>query len=182
MNLFSHPTLTALVFAGGAVLAPAKPVSDLDSVEKRHAVVQLAQRLTRPPEPLPLPEGLTNPFNPAGFEQSDPEEAKAVAAALARASLAAGGGAARAAAAQPVRPQGEREILESLAARLPTKGTIILNGEPLLVLTGGRVKIGDKFTVAFNGQDYELELVAIERTTFTLRYHGEEIVRSIKNK
>ncbi len=182
MNLFLHrPVLTALLVVVGAALAPAKPVSDLDSVEKRHASVQLAQRLTRPPEPVPVPEGLTNPFNPAGFEQSDPEEAKAVAAALAKANQAAGGGGG-AAAAQAARPQGEREILESLAAKLPTKGTMIMGGEPLLILTGGRVKVGDKFTVAFNGQDYELELVAIERTTFTLRYHGEEIVRSIKNK
>jgi hypothetical protein len=57
---------------------------------------------------------------------------------------------------------------------------MVFNGEPLLLLGRGRVKIGDKFTVAYNGQDYELELTAIDRTTFTLRYHGEEITRPIK--
>ena len=73
-----------------------------------------------------------------------------------------------------------RTILESLAAKLPTTGTTVLKGETYLFLGRGRVKVGDKFTVAFNGQDYELELTAIDRTTFTLRYHGEEITRSTK--
>ena len=179
MKIFSRrQILVVLLVAGGGPFAAAKPISDLVSPEKRRVTVELAQRLTRTPEPVPVPADLPNPFGPAGFDQPDPEEAKATAAALARAGVAPAGGMSP---NQPARQPGEREILENLAAKLPTKGTIILNGEPLLILTGGRVKVGDKFTVAFNGQDYELELVAIERTTFTLRYHGEEIVRSIKN-
>ena len=162
-----------------ASLALAKPLSDLVSPEKRRATVELAQRLTRMPEPVPVPPDLTHPFNPAGVDQPDPEEAKAVAQALQKAGGGPGPGGATP--NQPARAPGDHEILENLAGKLPTKGTIILNGEPLLILTGGRVKVGDKFTVAYNGQDYELELTAIERTTFTLRYHGEEIVRSIKN-
>lgn len=164
-----------------ASVARAKPVSDLESPEKRQAAVQLAQRLTRAPEPVPVPEGLGNPFNPVGFAQGDADDGRTTPAAQGRGGQLAPGGSAAPSAA-PAAPQSEREILELLAAKLPTKGTIILNGEPLLILTGGRVKVGDKFTVAFGGHDYELELVAIERTTFTLRYHGEEIVRSIKNK
>ena len=184
MKTFS-PRLAAgaLALAGFASLASAKPLSDLISPEKRRLSVELAQRLTRPPEPAPTPADLPQPFNPTGFEQPDPEEVKAVALALAK----AGGGPAPGPGGgggpnQPARAPGDREILENLASKLPTKGTIIgRDGEPLLILTGGRVHVGDKFTVAFNGQDYELELTAIERTTFTLRYHGEEIVRPIKN-
>lgn len=182
MTLLQRAGRTFLLLSAGAVLANAKPVSDLESPEKRQAAVQLAQRLTRAPEPAPVPEGLVNPFNPPGFGQGEPDDARAPAASPGKAGLPAPGGGAAPAVSQPAAPQGEREILEVLAAKLPTKGTIILNGEPLLILTGGRVKVGDKFTVAFNGRDYELELVAIARTTFTLRYHGEEIVRSIKNK
>ena len=172
----------ALVLASGSSSAFAKPISDLVTPEKRRVTVELAQRLTRTPEPVPVPADLPHPFNPAGFDQPDPEETKAIAAALARAGVSPTGGGGSASPNQPARAPGEREILENLAAKLPTKGMIVgRDGEPLLILTGGRVKVGDKFTVAFNGQDYELELVAIERTTFTLRYHGEEIVRSIKN-
>lgn len=180
-----HPVrplvVVALAFAGLAPWAAAKPASDLLPPEKRRAAVELAQHLTRTPEPVPVPADLRHPFNPAGFDQPDPEELKAAAAAGGRApGPVPSGGDSTAAANQPARPPGEREILESLAAKLPTTGMVEFNGERLLLLSRGRVKIGDKFTVAFNGQDYELELVAIDRTTFTLRYHGEEITRSIK--
>ena len=172
---------SALIVALLMPLAAAKPISDLVSPEKRRTIVELAQHLTRPPEPVPVPADFTHPFNPAGFDQPDPEEVKAAAAAYTKnagpAPVSPGGAAAP---AQAPRPPGEREILESLALKLPTTGTMIFNGEPLLLLSRGRVKVGDKFTVAFNGQDYELELIAIDRTTFTLRYHGEEITRSIK--
>jgi len=180
-------TVGALALACCAPLAAAKPLSDLVSPEKRKTTVELAQRLTRPPEPVPVPADLPQLFNPAGFDQPDPEEVKANAAALAKAgaAAAASGGGPAAGPNLPARQPGDHEILENLAAKLPTRGTFIINGEPLLIVASGnqsaRVHIGDKFTVAFNGQDYELELTAIERTTFTLRYHGEEIVRPIKN-
>lgn len=173
-------TLGALILAGSASLALAKPLSDLVSPEKRRVTVELAQRLTRVPEPAPAPADLMQPFNPVGFDLPDPEEAKAVALALQKAGgVAPGGGGSSP--NQPARAPGDREILENLAAKLPTSGTIVFNGEPLLLLGRGRVKVGDRFTVAYNGQDYELELVAIDRTTFTLRYHGEEIIRPTKS-
>ena len=173
-------TLGLLLLSGSASLAFGKPLSDLVSPEKRRVTVEMAQRLTRPPEPAPVPPDLTQPFNPAGFDLPDPEEAKAVALAMQKAGGAAPG-APGSAPNQPARAPGDREILENLAAKLPTSGTIVFNGEPLLLLGRGRVKVGDKFTVAYNGQDYELELVAIDRTTFTLRYHGEEIIRPTKS-
>jgi hypothetical protein len=190
-----HPRLIAAAAVALALLAPlaaAKPPpSDIVSPETRRTAVELAQHLTRSPEPVPVPAGLVHPFNPAGFDQPDPEELRAAAAAYAKglgpppvagASAAASAPGAPAGPNQPPRPPaGEREILETLAAKLPTTGTIIFNGEPLLLLARNRVKIGDRFTVALNGQDYELELTAIDRTTFTLRYHGEEITRPIKS-
>ena len=59
-------------------------------------------------------------------------------------------------------------------------GTLILDGEPLLIFGRKRLRIGDRFTVTYEKQDYELVLVAIERTTFTLRLNQEEITRPIK--
>ena len=188
-----HPRMMAalaLALAPLALLAAAKPQSDIVSPDKRRAAVEFAQHLTRPPVPVPVPADLVHPFNPPGFDQPDPEEVRAAAAAYAKglgpapASGAPAASSAPGAAAgpgQPAQPPGEREILVTLAAKLPTTGTMIFNGQPLLLLARSRVKIGDKFTVAFNGQDYELELIAIDRTTFTLRYHGEEITRPIKS-
>ena len=177
---------TAVLLIAGVY---AKPLSDLVSPEKRKGTVELAQRLTRPPEPLPVPANFVHPFNPAGFDQPDPEELKAAAAAYAKglgpvpgggAAAGAGMGFGAAAPSAAAHQPGTREILENLAAKLPATGTIVFNGEPLLLLGHNRVKLGDKFVVTNNGQDYELELIAIDRTTFSLRYHGEEVTRPIK--
>ncbi len=186
-----------LLFATGLALVSLLPplvgktLSDLVSPDKRRTAVELAQRLTHAPEVAPAPTDLPSPFNPPGFDQPDPEEARAAAAAYAKGvgpAPAVGAGPASTAATaggsgsagQPAHPPGEREILETLAGKLPATGTFVFNGEPLLVVGRNRVKVGDKFTVAYNGQDYELELITIDRTTFTLRYHGEEITRPIK--
>jgi len=161
----------------------AAAVSDLNSTEKRRAVIAIAQQLTRPPEPAPLPADLAQPFNPPGFDQPDPEELRAAAAAKAGGqSTTAGAGAAGGSDQPGSQPTGDREILEGLAARLVPSGTIMLNGAPLLIIGKNRFEIGAHFIVSDNAhnQDYELELVSIDRTTFTLRYHSAEITRPIK--
>ncbi len=179
-----------LLLAASLALAPLLPslagktLSDLVSPEKRRTTVELAQRLTHAPEVAPAPADLPNPFNPPGFDQPDPEDVRAAAAAYAKglgpAPAGGAGSGSATGASQAAHPPGEREILENLAGKLPATGTFVFNGEPLLVVGRNRVKVGDKFTVAYNGQDYELELITIDRTTFTLRYHGEEITRPIK--
>ena len=162
----------------------AAAVSDLNSTEKRRAVITVAQQLTRPPEPAPLPADLAQPFSPPGFDQPDPEELRAAAAAATKAAgqsaVASGAGAAGSESGPP--PGGDREILDGLAARLVPSGTIMLNGAPLLIIGKNRFEIGAHFIVSDNthNQDYELELVSIDRTTFTLRYHSAEVTRPIK--
>ena len=163
--------------------ADAAPPSDLVSPEKRRATVELAQRLTQPPVPVPLPAKLAQPFSPPNFDQPDPEELRAAAAAAAKAggtATAGGGGAANP--DQPARQAGDREVLESLAAKLQPSGTLMLRGAPQLIIGKNRFEIGAHFIVTDNatGRDYELELVSIASTTFTLRYHSEEITRPIK--
>lgn len=160
----------------------AKPLTDLVSPEKRRSIVEQFQRHTRPSEPVPLPADLAQPFNPAGFDQPDPEELRAAAAAAATAS-------ARVAAGQPApagQPAlaGDREILEAIAAKILPSGMIKIGGRPPLLTFGRRnVEVGSTFTVTnpANGQDYEVALVAIEPPTFTLRYRNEEITRPIKS-
>jgi hypothetical protein len=180
-----------LLGLASAATALGKPLADIVSPEKRRSIVelaqQLAQQLTRPPEPVPLPADLAQPLNPPGFDQPDPEELRAAAAAAkavaaAAVSLSGAGGAGGAAgAAAPL--MGDRELLESIAAKILPTGMIKVGGEPLLIFGRRNVKIGGSFTVTnpANGQDYTLELIAIEPPTFTLRYRNEEITRPIKS-
>jgi hypothetical protein len=171
-------TLTVAGLAPAAFAADKdKPKSDLLPPDKRRATVELAEKLARPPEPAPLPPDLAQPFNPPGFEQPDPAERPPVAAAGGPA--AGPGGGADAAAARPAAPLGDRDVLEKLAARIVPGGTFILGGQPILVIGGNRLRVGAHFTVTANNQDYDLELAAIDRTTFTLRYRGEEVIRPI---
>ena len=63
-----------LLGLASAATALGKPLADIVSAEKRRSIVELAQLLTRPPEPVPLPADLAQPMNPPGFDQPDPEE------------------------------------------------------------------------------------------------------------
>jgi hypothetical protein len=182
MNSRHVCALTGLLL--GSVAAPvyAKPLSDLVSPEKRRSIVELAQRLTHPVEPAPLPGDLAQPFNPPNFEQPDPEEIRAAAAARAAANPLPATPAGNSGAPPP--PTGDREVLENIAAQLPSpSGTMVINGKPRLVFGRKPIEIGSHFTITnpANGQDYDLELVAIEPPTYTLRYRNEEIIRPIKS-
>jgi hypothetical protein len=77
-------------------------------------------------------------------------------------------------------PATDRETLQTLAAQITPSGMMVLRGTPRLIFANKPFEVGTRFTASFNHQDYELELVAIDRTTFTLRYRGEEITRPIK--
>ena len=184
MKTFTFPLLATAGLLALTLLpssAAAKAVADLVPSEKRRAVVVLAQQLTRAAEPVPVPAALPQPFNPPGFDQPDPEELRANAAVAAATAAKSGVPVTAGGAEQPAQQSGDREILESLAARLIASGTMMdRSGATLLVIGKNRFEVGARFTVTFNAQDYELELVAIDRTTFTLRYHSTEITRPIK--
>lgn len=170
--------LAGLAFAGA--LAPAfaqKVTADILPPQRRDATVEIAAKLTQRPAPQAVSPEMPNPFNPASFNEPDADAGKGTPTAGGRAASAP---ATPGTPAQPPRPAGDRDILETLAARLTPSGTFVLGGKPLLIIDRNRFEVGTKFIVTYNEQDYELELVAIDRTTFTLRYRGEEITRPIK--
>src|SRR5262249_4156354 len=138
--------------------------SDLVSPEVRQKVIDLADRLAHPSEPPPLSANLKTPFD---FDKSEPDPTPPPAGAPAQAAPS----------------KGARDILETLASLLKPSGSVIMPGRPA-ILTFGRspVKVGGKVTVNFEGTDYELELVAVTSTSFTLRYKDEETPRPIKSK
>jgi hypothetical protein len=142
----------------GAVAAAA--TSDIPGPEKRKAIVDTAARLSRIPEVAALPESIPNPFSPAGFDQAEgaqPRQEKGIS-----------------------QPLSDRELLNAIAERIAPSGTMLLNGEPWLIFSKKRMHVGDHITVTFGAQDYDLELTAIDRTTFTIRLNSEETTRPIK--
>ena len=82
--------------------------------------------------------------------------------------------------AQPVRQAGDRETLEAIAPRIMGTGMIEFAGKRLLQIGRNRYEVGAHFTVTYNGQEIDLELLAIDRTSFTLRLNSEEITRPIR--
>ncbi|PTX91735.1 hypothetical protein [Opitutus sp. ER46] len=168
------------VLAGALTVAPvafaAKPPADIPSVEQRRAIVQRAEKLARALPPAPLPPELVSPFSPPGFDRPEASEVSRPDGRAAAAPDASAG----AQPAAPALPQTDRDLLAAVAAKIPTTGTIIMGGRPLLISGTNRIEVGSLFTVVYSGQEYELELVAVDRTTFTVRYKGEEFTRPIK--
>jgi hypothetical protein len=163
------PAVVAALLAAACTspLSAAQVAADLLPPARRQAVVDTATRLTERPAPAPIPAEFPNPFNPVDPEQPAPPASRA--------------GGPVAGPAAPVKPAGDREILETLAQRLTPSGSMILpGGKPVLIIGRDRFEPGTRFIVSYNEKDYELELVAIDRTTFTLRHRGEEITRPIK--
>ena len=183
----------ALVFAAGAPFlnAASRVLADLQPAPKRQATVDLAAGLARRPAPEPLPTDLVSPFNPPGFDRAEPAVSARPSAAPATPAGAVSGPAAPAAGASavpsapvvpttPSAPVTPRETLEAIAAQITPSGTMVFRGKPRLLIAGKPFEVGTRFTASFNTEDHELELVAIERTTFTLRYRGEDVTRPIK--
>ncbi|MEY2881505.1 MAG: hypothetical protein RLZZ15_3885 [Verrucomicrobiota bacterium] len=162
--------------------AAAKPKTDLASADKRRVSVDLARQLTRPPHAAKLPDELPEPFNPEGFDQiAADERPPAPAPTPTRAPKVTPGSGESAA---PVAPTvSDRELLETLAAKLPATATAVApgSGERLLFFGRNKFKVGDHFVVNYapTGLDYDLELAAIDSTTFTIRYRNQETTRPI---
>jgi len=72
------------------------------------------------------------------------------------------------------------ELLQAIATSLKPSGYIVLGGQPSISFGQKRVKAGGVLTITFEGNQYTLEIVSIDRTNFTLRLNREEFTRTIK--
>jgi hypothetical protein len=169
MNARRSTFLVILTLALGSAVsvhgAPAKrppPESDLAPIDVRKKSVDLAQKLAKVETPESLADaGLPHPFNPPGFGV----ESRPVV---------------DAAPGVPAKAFGDRELLAALVQKIQPKGTLSLGSNQLLIFGKRNLRAGDRITVSFEGQDYNLELVSFDRTNFTLRLNHEEITRPIK--
>jgi hypothetical protein len=170
MNVRALPFCFVLTAVLPALGLAQKSTPDLPPPTKRQTSVENALRLTRPPTPGTLPADLPHPFNPEGFDGPTTPAGGSRPA----------GGATSSAPSGPVQPAGpttDREIIETLAARLPTASFVRLGGKSFLLMERNRFEVGTTFTVEYNGQEYPLELIAINTTNFTVKYRNEEFTR-----
>ncbi len=151
---------TLCLFVGGATArAQEKPSSISAPVQREKALSALADALTMPAKPdRRAGKGLKDPFNPPAADLVDVAQA----------------------AAAEVQAMSDRQLLETLSAKIQPSGSVTLNGEPYLLFTEKRLKIGEFITVMHEGVEYKLEILSIENNRFRMRYRAEEILRPIK--
>jgi hypothetical protein len=159
--------LALIVLFSGLVAhaAPSRP-SDLVPPPKRQPTVMTAKQLALAPQAASLPADVPNPFNPVDFDQPQGEAAKATTAGATAAAIEL--------------PRSDLEMLEVLVSRIPSAGTMSYQGKLEIFLGGNRIGLGQVFTVPHNNRDYDLELVAITSTTFTLKYRDAMITRPMR--
>jgi hypothetical protein len=172
-------SLVLVLLAAPSFAAKAPPAGDIAPAAKRRTTVELAQKFATVAAPAPLAADSVLPFNPAAFNQPDPEEQRAFEQAAAK--LRAQGEAPAGGSGQALPGATAREQLAAIASQIRPSGSMLVRGEPRLILQSRFVKTGDKFTVTYAGVDHVLELTAIDLTTFTLRLNGEAITRPIKS-
>jgi hypothetical protein len=163
MNLRRRLFVLVGIAAAAGAAATAAPASDLATPAKRAQVVETAERLAQTPTLEPLPATLPQPFHPPGFDQPDPSEVKPSASGIAATD-----------------PATDRDVLNKIVARIRPSGIINMGGEPLLIFGQKRLKVGDHLIVTLEKTDYDVEITAIDTTTYTLRLNRDEITRSLK--
>lgn len=156
--------LAAVLAASPAQAAPKPPKhkvdqSDIAPIDARRPSVDLAESLAKVeiPATMTTDKDLVQPFNPPSFGVDT-----------------------RPVAGPVVKNVGDRELLAALATKVQPKGTLSLGTHSLLIFGKKNLRPGDRMTVNFEGQDYNVELVSFDRTNFTLRLNHEEITRPIK--
>lgn len=140
-----------------------EPPADLPPPAQRAEQVAAAERLAVRSRPVPARSAAPSPFAPAGFDAAEVGETQ------------------RATPGAPEKPRGDRETLELLASQLSPSGVIVLRGSPLLILSNRQHPAGTRFTIALQGQEHELLLTEVTRTSYTVRYREEETTRTIKS-
>ncbi|MDD3179850.1 MAG: hypothetical protein PHQ04_05790 [Opitutaceae bacterium] len=176
----SPHTLTALLLTvaltAAVRLAAAEPEAAPSVVTPamRQARIDAAKQMLAPKEMVPAAK-LLDPFHPAGFVEA------AAAAGISRAPADLAPATEGAADTPPVAagPRTERDILMAIAKNLKPKA-VFMGSRAYLFFGEKKTTAGDSLTLTYEGVVYQLQITAIDRTTFTLRLNREEYTRPIK--
>ena len=140
--------------------------SDILPPARRKPTVDLALALAKPAPFKLVSADLKSPFTPPGFDQPDAAELAARAAS--------------AAAASSNKPTSDHDLLKLFSDKLTPSGHAVINGEHVLLFPNKRLHKGDRFVIAYEGRDFELEITDIQENAFSLRLNRAEIIRPIK--
>jgi hypothetical protein len=146
--------ISVLVLSTGAVFA-----QDISTPQKRMATLDVARTLLTT---QPLIEGADK------LEKKNPFNVKTVVVEV------------TATTPTVVTTIADRDRLIALAPLVAPSGSLQLGDKSMLLFGQKRLKVGDSIPIVFQGVTYDLQISAIERTTFTLRLNNEEITRPIK--
>jgi hypothetical protein len=152
--------------------AGAAEVEPIVTPAKRAEVLEKGKHLLAAKE---LPATVPNPFFTEAFAEALATSSGKPAS---TAGAAEGGDAVRP--VVPAGPKTGRDLLQAIAMSLKPSGYFVIGGEPTLVFGQKRVKAGGTLTITFEGTEYTLEVVSLDRTNFTLRLNREEFTRPIK--
>ena len=158
--------LPAILFI--VIIAPlgllADPVSDILPPQKRGETLSLARKLLTAKSFDSSEEALAsmNPFNPVQPSEPNVEAEKGPVESVSTVVVS------------------DRDLLKKIAGEVLPSGMMQLGERTFLLIGKKRFKVGDRMAVNSDGIAYELELSAIDRTSFTLRLKNEEITRPIK--
>ncbi len=164
--VFAALNLALLPLAVGATQ------SDIAPATQRQAANQQAAQLVAKPASAATPatKPATTPFSPAGFD-APTSEAPRVAPAAAKD-------------AEPAKPMTPYETVRALGAVIQVKGSMTVGGVRSLTIKSadrGQIvaKVGDKVTVPLQGSTYEVRIVSIQATSYTIEWNGEKLTRPI---
>jgi hypothetical protein len=145
-------------------LALGQTASDLSTLEKRTASLDLARSLLTTKSFNDSAEEINrkNPFNPQRAVVQHIDDVPTPTAET------------------PV-TIADRDRLVGMAEGVTPTGTMQLGDTAYLLFGQKKFKEGDSMPISFQGATYEVQISAIERTNFTLRYNNEEIIRPIKS-
>jgi len=133
-------------------------------------------------KPAGIPADQVNPFNPTAFTEVANTTTTTVntggATGSEGGSATTGGGQSRGGVSSS--PRTNRDLLIAIATALKPGGSIKLGGSQILLMGVKKVKVGEKLNLTFEGAQHTVEVSAINPTSFTLRYNGEEYTRPIK--
>jgi len=165
-HLGSH--LLVLAILGMSVPAAAAEVETVLNPQKRQEILDQAKNLLAAKALVPA--------------SKDPFHSEAYAETLAAATRGSEGTPASPTGPAPAGPRSTQDLLQAIATSpsLRPSGYFVLGGQPTLVFGQKRVKAGGLLTITFEGVEYALEIVSIERPNFTLRLNREEFTRPIK--
>jgi hypothetical protein len=79
-----------------------------------------------------------------------------------------------------LRPESDQDFLALLANQLNPTGVLMMGDQILLMFGEKKMKVGDVIKIPFDNQGYDVELVDIARTSFTVRLNNVEVTRPIK--